>query len=231
MAIVGRHIDTVDHYGLPPWALNTPAQYVGYPKVSNTNNVWTTAAQFTSAANLMGYSFAPGTNVDYARNLVVGLKPNTASSGLYSAGTVYLYGKDIFGSTRSESFGVTALNTVSDPVTGSVNFASLDSISFAGLVFHTASSSARSDVTAYVGVGNKIGLPVDLLSSDGVFFQALATVINRTSSGANSTNNQYTVVTGPYQYGGVIVSAVSSASLLQIGYVNLGFRGAVDPRP
>ena len=223
--IVNQDIGTQEPYnGLSPWVLNVPAQWVGFPKASASNVVFTTANHFTSAVNSMGYSFAPGTNVDVPRNAVVMLAPNTGSAGLYSAGTVELYGRDLYGSTRSESFGVTALNSVSDPTKGSVNFALLDTISVRGLVFHTASSSARSAVSFRVGVGQKIGLPIPLASTNAVYQVVQGTSVQLTSSGANSTNNQYTAVTGDYYVGGLSLSpAHNSASQLQIGYKLLGW--------
>jgi hypothetical protein len=218
--IVNRHIATQEPYnGLSPNVLNVPVQWVGSPKASGTASVFTTAAQFTSTVNSMGYSFAPGTNVDVPRNAVVLLSPNTGSAGLYSAGTVELHGRDIYGNARSESFGVTALNSASDPGVGSVNFAILDTISVRGLVFHTASSSARSAVTFRVGLGQKIGLPVPLVSTNGVYRVVQGAVVQLTFAGATSSNNEYTIVTGDYYLGGVSLSdAHNAASLLQIEY-------------
>lgn len=229
MAIIGRHIETAPPYnGLPPRVLNLPCEMAFFPKASASNAVWTTANHFTATNNNNNVSVAPATQPDYARNVVLLISPNTASSSLYSAGTVQFYGRDVFGSTRSESFALTAMNTNSSPTTGSINFASLDSISFVSLKYHTASSSAASAVSFYAGVGQKLGLPVALQSSDAVYKVVLGTAEQRTSSGANSTNNLYTVVTGDYHVGGIKASnAYASNSLLQIGYNNLGFRGPV----
>lgn len=231
MAIGNRHVLTQSPFnGLTPNVVNIPAQWGGYPKASASNVVYTTANHFTSTVNSMNYSVAAGTQPDYARNLCVKFVPNTGSAGLYSAGTVKIYGKDVFGSTRSESFAITgAAGSASAPTYGSVNFANIDSISVHGLVFHTASSSARSDVSFYVGVGQKVGLPVNLKSTNAVYQVVQGTSRMSTYSGATSTNNQYTVVTGNYHVNGVSLSAVhNSASNLRIDYKNLGWMAPYD---
>lgn len=227
MGIVSRHIATDSPYnGLCPNVLNVPHQTVMNAKASASNAVFTTQNIFTSATK--NISFAPGTQPDYARNVVAVVVPNTASSSLYSVGSVIIYGRDLYGSTRSESFALTALNTVSSGLRGSVNFASLDSVSYTNVQLHTNSSSAGSAVSAYVGVGQKLGLPISLISTDAVFNVVLGTAEQRTSSGANSTNNQYTVVTGGYEVNGIsLSSAYASGTLLQVGYANLGFRAPV----
>lgn len=229
MAIVSRHIDTTPPYhGLPPGVLNVPAHWAGFPKASASNAVYTTANHFTATNNTINVSMAAGTQVDYPRNVVAKFVPNTASAGLYSAGTLLFYGRDLYGSTRSESFAITAMGTASAPDVGSVNFAQLDSISVAGLQFHTGSSSARSAVSFYAGVGQKIGLPVSFLSTDAVFRVVQGTSNMNTFSGATSSNNQWTAVTGDYYQGGVNISAAhNSQSLLQIEYKNLGWQAPV----
>jgi hypothetical protein len=226
MAIGNRHILTRSpENGLRPDVINIPSQWDGFPKASASNAVYTTANYFTSTVNNMGYSVAPGTQPDYARNVAVKLVPNSASAGLYSAGTLKIYGKDVFGSTRSESFAITgAVGSASAPTYGTVNFANIDSISVAGLKFHTASSSARSDVSIFVGVGQKIGLPVPIHSTNAVYQVIQGTSRMSTYSGATSTNNQYTAVTGDYWRGGVSISAVhNSGSNLRVEYKNLGW--------
>jgi len=229
MAIVNRHIDTTPPYnGLAPGVLNVPGQWVGFPKASASNAVYTTANHFTATNNTNNVSIAAGTQPDYARNVVAKFVPNTASAGLYSAGTLVIYGKDLYGSTRSESFAITAMGTASAPNTGSVNFLNVDTISVAGLQFHTASSSARSAVSFYVGVGQKVGLPISLMSTNAVFQVVQGTSNMSTYSGATSTNNQYTAFTGDYYNGGLAISAVhNSASALAIGYKNLGWMAPV----
>jgi hypothetical protein len=224
--IVNRHIGTSEpHNGLSPWVLNTPQQYEVLPKASVSNAVYTTANHFTSTVNSMAYSMAAGTQPDYPRNVVVNLKPNTGSVSLYSAGTIYVYGRDVFGSTRSESFAATgAAGSASDAVKGSVNFLRIDTISVNGLKFAAASSSARSDVSFYVGLGNKIGLPVPLISANGVYQVYLGTSVMDTSSGTKSTLNQYTAITGDYYVGGVSISTtLGSGTELRVEYKNLGY--------
>jgi hypothetical protein len=221
--IVGRQVETGDPWGgLPPRVHNVPAQWVGFPVASATNNVYTTANHFTSTQTAgTSYSMAPGTNLDYARNVQVMFVPNTASAGLYSKGTLLLYGVGYYGATISESKAISDIASVSTPWQGSVNFQNLKTISISGLQFHSASSSARSDVTFRVGMGAKIGLPVYFQSSDGAVMHAyIGTAYQSTvTATASTSNNQYTVVTGPYSVGGVSFSnALGSGSALQIHY-------------
>lgn len=225
--IVNRHIATIDPYnGLSPDVLNVPAQWVGFPKASASNAVYTTANHFTATNNSIGVSMAPGTQPDYARNVVAKFVPNTASAGLYSAGTLVFHGRDVMGSSRSESFAITAMGSVSAPNAGSINFAKIDSISVTGLRFHTASSSARSDVSLIVGVGQKLGMPISFASTNAIFAVVQGTVQQLQYDGTASTassNNQWTAVTGDYHIGGLSLSAAhNSASMLQVGYKNLG---------
>lgn len=235
MSFNGRHVLTSPPYnGLPPNVLNLPSEIVLSAKASVSNGVWTTQNYLTSAVNTMSYSVAPATQIDYARNVAVRISPNTASSGtaagagLYAAGSIAFYGRDVFGSTRSEAFALTSLNQVTGTVLGSINFASLDSIYFTNVQFHTASSSARSDVSIYVGVGPKLGLPVLIRSSDAVYKAHIGTLQQLTSSGASSSNNQYAITTGEYHVNGIsFTSAHATNTPVQIGYNNLGFRGAV----
>jgi hypothetical protein len=229
MAIVNRHIDTkYPNYGLGPQVLNVVQQYIASAKASGGSALYSTANYLTATNNTINASVAPGTAVDYPRNALVLLSPNTASSSLYSAGTVVLYGKDIKGVTQSESFAATALNTVSSPTEGSVVFAQVDTISFSGFQFHTGSSSARSAVSVSVGVGARIGLPVSLKSSDAVVYAYIGTARQLTSAGTDSTNNQYTVYTGDYSVAAVKFSnALATGTPVQVLFNNLGFNAPV----
>lgn len=225
--IVARHIGTQQPYnGLPPRVLNVPAQYVAQPAVSASAGVYTTANYLT--ASQVNATVAPGTQMNEARNVVVLLSPNTGSASLYSAGSIVVYGKDYWGSTRSEAFAVTALNAVSAALAGSVNFASLDSISFASVRLHSGSSSAGSAVSAYVGYGQKVGLPSDIVSTNAVHAVHIGSACFLTSSGASSSANQYTISTGPYWNNGVIVNGnLNAASVMRVGYAAIGQRLAV----
>lgn len=226
MAIGNRHILTRSpENGLRPDVLNVPGNVHMYPIASASNAVYTTANHFTSTVNNMNYTMAAGTQPDVPRNVVVNFKPNTGSAGLYSAGTLKIWGKDVFGSTRSESFAITgAAGASSAPTAGAVNFQVIDSISVQGLKFHTASSSARSDVSFYVGLGQKLGLPIPLASTNAVYAVYFGTKRMSTYSGATSTNNQWTVVTGDYSRGGVSISTtLGSGTDVRIEYKNLGW--------
>jgi len=218
--IVNRHIATVPPYnGLAPGVVNIPAQWVGYPKAS-ASNVVVTKTQQTA-----GSSVAAGTQVDYPRNLNVVITP-TASSAAITGGGVTVYGRDLYGSTRSETFNSLAASSSVGQL-GSINFKFVDTVSMK-LSFLAGSSSAASDFAVVVGVGQQIGLPVSLQSSDAVFEVIQGTSRMSTYSGATSSNNQWTVVTGDYYCNGIKISAVhNSASLLEIGYKNLGWMAPV----
>jgi hypothetical protein len=135
-----------------------------------------------------------------------------------------VWGQDAYGVARTETFGTSAASNATG-VSGSVNFASIAGVSML-LSFHSDTSSAASAYGVLVGRGNKIGLPVYLRSSNAIVDVGLYTSKMLSSSGANSTNNAFTVSTGPYWNNGIMVAAVSSASLFQVGYLNLGFRAA-----
>lgn len=222
MAIVNRHIaQHPPHYGLSPFVVNIPQVWVGHPGIASSNNVATKTQQTG------GSSIAAGTAIDYPRNVVVYITPSASSAGV-SGGGVTIYGKDAYGSTRSETFNSLAASS-SVGQSGSVNFAKIDTISMK-LTFHVSTSSAASDYAVVVGRGNKLGLPVSLRSSDAVFDVHLGTLGYSTYSGATSSDNQYTVVTGDYWNNGVQISnGYSSASLAQIAYNNLGYRAPVFP--
>jgi hypothetical protein len=221
MGVINRHIDTRSPFdGLAPHVLNVPGFWAGFPKASASNVVYT-ASQQTA-----GSSAGPGTAVDYARALFYAIGP-TASSSIWTAGGFTVFGVDLFGSTRSETVG-TNIGTATNGVQGTINFARVDTIS-AKLSFLAGSSTAASNVSISVGVGQKIGLPIHIRSTNAIYQVHQGTLIQSTFSGATSTNNQFTVVTGDYYLGGLSMSnAQNSASLLQINYNNLG---RSSPRP
>lgn len=221
MGTINRHIRTDGpHHGLGPYVLNVPGFFHGYPKASASGAVVTKTQQTA------GSSVAAGTQPDYARNLNVVITP-TASSAAVTGGGVSVYGKDIFGITRSETFNSLAISA-SAGQSGSVNFAQIDTVSMS-LSFLAASSTAASDFAVVVGVGQKLGLPFQIRSTNAVYQVHIGTDQQNTFGGASSTDNQWTLVTGPYWNGGIqLSSAYNSASLLQIGYINLG-RSAPAP--
>lgn len=212
---INRHVRTDSpHNGLGALALNLPQQWIGYPKISASGAIVTKTQQTA------GSSVAAGTQPDYARNVNVVITP-TASSAAVTGGGISVYGKDLFGKTRSESFGSLAISAAGG-LNGSVNFASIDTVSML-LSFISASSSAASAFAAVVGVGPKLGLPVELISTDAVHAVHLGTAPYQTYSGATSTDNQWSVSSGPYHYNGVMLSGgFSSALLAQIDYNVLG---------
>lgn len=221
MAIVNRHILTADpHNGLSPNVLCVPAQYQIYAGIASSNNV------IDKTQQTAGSSVTAQTLMDYPRNLQVVITPTVSSAGL-TAGGVTVYGRDAYGVTRSEVFGTGAASTAAGS-SGSVNFAHVDTVSMK-LSIHSDTSSAASAYAVQIGRGNRIGMPVSLRSSNAIFDVALYTSKKLTYAGATSSDNAYTVVTGDYWRNGVIVAAVSSASLLNVGYLNLGFRALASP--
>ena len=211
MAIIDRHIQTADgYYGLSPFALNVPAQWVGLPKAS------VSAAVVTKTQATAGSSVAAGTQPDYARNLNVVITPTASSAGV-TGGGVTIYGKDVFGSTRSETFNSLAISA-SAGQNGSVNFASVDTVSMQ-LQFLAATSSAASAFAVVVGVGQKIGLPVSIRETNAIHeaYQGTARFTDCTA------------VKGDYWNGGYSQSAVhGSGSMLRVDYL---MRGSSAPRP
>jgi hypothetical protein len=208
------------HNGLSPNVLNVPAFWHGYPGIASSDNV------ATKTQRTQGSSIAAGTAIDYPRNLQVVITPTQSSAGISAGGKITVFGRDVYGSTISESFGTSAASNASG-VSGAINFAKVDTISML-LSFHSDTSSAASAYAVLVGRGNKIGLPVSIRSTDAVFFVALGTSVKSTYSGATSSDNAWTVSTGDYFRNGVCAVA-SSASHLQIGYLNLGFRAPMSP--
>lgn len=220
--IVNRHVGTYSpHNGLSPNVLNVPAQYGVYAGIASSDNV------VTKTQRTQGSSVAAGTQLDYPRNLQVIITPTQSSAGISAGGKITVYGRDMYGYTMSETYGTSAASNATG-VSGTLNFAKVDTVSML-LSFHSDTSSAASAYAVLVGRGNKIGLPISIRSSDAVFDVALYTSKKLSYSGATSSDNAYTVCTGDYFRNGVIIAAVSSASLFQVGYLNLGFRAPMSP--
>lgn len=233
MGVINRHIDTKGpNWGLGPHVHNINGYWGGFPKASASNVVFTGTQQTAGSTN------AAGTQIDYPRNLNVVIGP-TASSAAVTAGGVTVFGVDAFGSTRSEFFAATGARSSSVGLTGSINFARVDTIS-QSLSFLAGSSTNASSFTVFVGVGQKLGLPVFIRSNGGssnlagsfgpmVVSAYLGTSRMSTQGGSGSTNNQFTLSTGPYWNGGFIASnAYNSGSFLALEYMQLGF---LAPRP
>lgn len=227
--IVNRHVGTQSPYnGLGPHVLNVPAQWIGYPKAAAQGAIKTG----TKAS--AGGSFAPGTGIDVARNLNVLLSPTASSDGI-TGGGVTIYGRDLYDSTRSESYAATDLISGSAGVDGTINFAKVDTISLA-LEFFSSSdtdyTASATDFTVSVGVGPKVGLPVSLASSNAVYAVRKgvddATTPLSTYSGATSTNNEWSVTTGAYHLNGFnVTNGFDSRSMVIVDYNILGWRAPV----
>lgn len=227
--IVNRHIATQEPYnGLSPSVLNIPAQWVGYPKAAALG------ALKTFSSNSGGGSSAPGTQIDYPRNVNVLVSPTASASGV-TGGGVTIYGRDQYNSTRSEYFAGTDVISASGGSEGTINFARVDTISL-HLLFYSSSdtdyTASASDFTVSVGVGSKIGLPISLASSDAVFAVRIgaddATAPLSTYSGATSSNNQWSITTGDYHVNGInVTNGFDSRSMVIIDYKMLGWRAPV----
>lgn len=165
--------------------------YIGFPAVSNTNGVYTRASVLSASS--VNSSVGPGTNLDYPRNVIVKFTPASASSGLWSGGSIVLSGVNIVGATVSESFAVTALNTCDTAgISGTVAWAAGPqpaTISFSNVSLHTASSSASSDFSFHVGFGAKVGLPYSVAHTAHVLtvIQSSATTAHTVHTGAAGT--------------------------------------------
>lgn len=222
MSIVDRHILTnVPNPGLSPYVLNVPAFWAGFPKASASGAIVTKTQQTA------GSSVAAGTQPDYARNLNVVITPTASSVGV-TGGGVTAYGRDVFGSTRSETFNSLAISHAAGQ-NGSVNFASIDSVSMQ-LQYLSATSSAASAFAVVVGVGQKLGLPISIRETDAIYGIHQGTSRNSWWAATSvSSNNEWTAVKGDYWNGGVSMSNVyASGSLHQIHYLNRGM-SAVRP--
>lgn len=168
MGIINRHIKTDDGYsGLSNHVLNQMADIIVSAKASATNAVYTVGSAFSAAT--LNSTVAPGTGVDFPRNLVYQLSVigGTASSAIISGGSIIARGSDIRGSAISETIAGTALAAASVAVQGSACFGSLGTISFSNWSLHTGSSTNSSCVSFSVGLGNLIGLPQSFRGQNG----------------------------------------------------------------
>lgn len=196
MAIVDRHIAEP---GLGPTVLNLCLPMVlGSHKVGASNAVVTTAPG-TSSLNA---TKAVGTNIDFPRNLSyqMSITNGSASSAMVSQGTLVMNGFDAQGNALSESVGIKALAGAGTAgIIGTAIFGSLASngVSFSQYQLHTGSSSASDSVSVYVGVGNIVGLPMAIRSTNAVPYAWIGTTPQPAS---------YTVKTGPVGTAGISFS-------------------------
>jgi hypothetical protein len=216
MAIVPRHIDPE---GLKAENLDVCLPvFVGPIKASAIAAVYT--KQSFASAGTSG-SFAPGTNVDFARNLIyqISVTGGTASNP-FSAGTLIVRGSDIRGSAISETVNIPALGSSSGISQGIVKFASLasDGLSFSGVAQYTSLTSNSNSVSFSVGVGNVVGLPNPVGSVNPIKYAYEGT----------SAFTNFTAVSGPVGTAGVSVTPTlgSGSNLMFIVQLNgADFRG------
>jgi len=213
MAIYNRAVSAGvqgQQYGLRPEVINWNAPLVlGSYKVSNSNNVYTTQTVFTAAS--VNSTVAPGTNIDFPRNLVyqLSLTNGTASSGIISGGTFVALGRLDNQSTASESVAMTRLAAASVPIQGTVVWGQVDTFSYRSVSLKTASSSVSNSISLYIGVGNKVGLPwaVKQTNPNPIPWAWIGTSIQLTTSHTDSTSsNAYTVITGQIGVAGISMS-------------------------
>ena len=187
---------------LPQHAAYLEAVFLGPIKASASNVVFTKDSCWSASS--INSSAAPGTAVDFPRNLVYRLTPNTASSSLYSGGSIVAVGSDIAGNAITETVAVTALNTVSAGIVGTKCFGSVGTVSFSNVTIHTASSSASTAFSINIGVGNIVGLANSVQSTNAVPYAWIGTGIQ---------NGSYTVQTGAVPTAGISFSnALGSGS-------------------
>lgn len=207
MAIVDRHIDPG---GLSPAVLNVLDKWVVSAKASAAAGVKTYASAFSAAT--LNSTVAPGTQIDYARNLLyqISVVGGTDSTAIISGGTCVVIGTDIRGSSISESVALTQMVSGTVPVEGSAMFASVATISWSNVSLHTGSSSNSSCVSASVGVGNIIGLPQSVKYTNAVPMAWIGTA---------RQDGSFTVKTGDFISAGVSFSnAVATNTPVQINF-------------
>jgi hypothetical protein len=225
MAIQDRHVDQTNPTvageqsgGLHPSVLNVMnAAALGFYKASAIAGVFTKQ----TLSSTMNASSAVGTDVDFPRNAAYQfvLTNGTASSAMISGGTFLLLGTDIRGSATTETINMAQLASSSLPQQGTVIWGSVGTVSFSNFSLHTSASTASNSVSFSVGVGNVVGMPQAVRSTNAVVNLFWGTSKMLTQSGASSTNNQYTVVTGPFGAAGISISTtLTTASLLNAYY-------------
>jgi hypothetical protein len=215
--IVARHIDPE---GLKVANLDVCIPiFIGPIKASATNAVFTTQT-FASTVNT---TFAPGTQVDFARNLLylISVTGGTASNP-FTAGTIIVQGSDMRGSAISETVNASALGLAGSSA-GVVKFArfATNGISISNMVMHTASSSNSNSVTFAVGLGNVVGLPNPVGSVNPIKYAYEGT----------SAFTNFTAVSGPVGTAGVSVTpTLGSGSNLQfiVQLNGADFRGLAE---
>jgi hypothetical protein len=226
MAIIGRQVDgTSPSYpgavsgGLPPQVINTMYQFVASAGASASNNVYTRSDVLSAAT--VNSTVAPGTQPDYARNLVVKLTPNTGSSAYWSGGTIVALGSDFLGRSLSESWAITALRTLTAGSAGSYAFASVGTISFKSVSAATASSSDSGAFSMHVGAGQVLGFPASVRSSNAVQWAYIGTAKQSTvSATASTSNNQWTVQTGDVGRAGISMSSAYASNTPFMAFVH-----------
>jgi hypothetical protein len=201
---------------------------------------------------------ASATQPDYARNLAYSVS-NSALSTQFSSGLISVSGSDQFGvSGLLETIALSGLISTSSPSSGSANFRFLQSalanITFVTGLSYTSRQTSDSNggtttgtggttlapaLTVRIGVGQKLGLPCDILRSgdDGLgnniggVIAAKLNSVDQTTTGTFTSGGStltsiaplFTVTTGPYRTAGVVVSALASNSLLEVEYKLNGF--------
>lgn len=226
-----------------------------------TTNVTTLQWASTASAQLLGTAAAGVTQPDYARNLVYSLSASANSASL-TGGSISVFGIDGFGKNDLfESIALTSLRSSGTFYSGSANFRFITravvNASFPSTFGYTSSQISDTDTTALttsgntaapaftlrVGVGQKLGLPINLLRSGGVGTNSGGVLNVKFNSADQTTTASYsttsltptstvtltsiaplfTAVTGDYRVNGVYLSAWAAASLLEIDYKANGF--------
>lgn len=226
MGLISRHVDQttptfpgIGSGGFAPGNVNTMYQFVASAGASASNNVYTRVSVLSAAT--VNSTVAPGTQPDYARNLVVRLTPNTGSSDYWSGGTINVIGSDFLGRSLSESWAITALRTLTAGSAGSYAFASVGTVSFRSVSAATASSSDSAAFSLHIGAGQVLGLPASVRSSNAVQWGYIGTAKQSTiSATASTSNNQWTLQTGDVGRAGISMSSAYASNTPTILFVH-----------
>lgn len=182
------------------------AEPLGNPRASASGGVFTTAGIGTPST----FSAAPGTNVDFPRNVLYQLSVSGGSAVSASfGGSAIISGSDLRGSSLTEAIALSSIvGQGTDGVVGSKAFGSIGTIHISGYSLGSAYSSRSASISFYFGVGNRLGLPQYVERTNAVQNAWLAAAIQ---------NGSFTVVTGDVGDAAIAMgNAVGTASQILI---------------
>lgn len=203
---------------------------------AGTGSTQTTRSSYTTWSTAQTTSTTVMTQLDYCRNLAYSFSASAGSTS-FSAGAVKVKGNDLFNNTVSESKPITSLISSGTFYSGTQNFAKVTgatiqatfrgstmssvrtSDSNGGTTGATAGSAAAS-ATFCIGAGAKLGvLPIYFNKLDAVVWASINSIARTTTTGTASTDNAFSVFTGPYGSGGFsFTSAITSTEGIEVSY-------------